>query len=66
MNVKLWEIRRTAKAVLFSTMPNGEGGREVWVPLSQINHISKDKLDRHGWIPSLVEVSDWFGEKEEL
>lgn len=60
--VVLWEQRRTDKAVLFTTLPDGDpDAREVWIPLSQIDHISKNPSGE-----CLVDIADWLVEKNEL
>jgi len=66
MNVKLWEISSTERAIEFSTLPKGDGGRTVWVPRSQIRHISRDRSNSGEWPTCLVDVEDWLVEKEEL
>lgn len=68
MNVKLWEVSSSGKAILFSTLPKSdEGHRTLWIPKSQINHISRDaKISVDEWTPCLVDVADWLVEKESL
>lgn len=69
MKVKLWEIKRSqsGKAILFSTFPKGDkNGRSVWLAVSQIQHISRDRHNTGEWIPCVAEVSDWLAEKEQL
>jgi hypothetical protein len=64
--VKLWQVGITPGAIHFSTMPPGENGRKVWIPRSLIPHISREPELTNGWKPCIVEVEDWFLEKQNL
>lgn len=60
---RLWEIRSTEKAILFSTMPPGDASaREVWIPRSTIHHVSRDPALPNGWRPCHVDVEAWMAE----
>jgi hypothetical protein len=59
--VRLWQVRQTDKAVLFKT-PD----RDVWVPRSQIKHISRNPPGADGLSECTVDVTEWFAEKESL
>jgi hypothetical protein len=59
--VRLWQVRQTEKAVLFKTPE-----REVWVPRSQIKHISRNPPGTGGLTECIVDVAEWFAEKENL
>jgi hypothetical protein len=67
--VKLWRVGGTDKAYLFSTLPKGDSkGRCVWIPRSQISHVSAfgPSSTPSEWQPCVVEVADWLAEKENL
>jgi hypothetical protein len=66
--VNLWQIKndRTKAAILFRTLHPDDGGREVWVPRSVIDHVSRNPPDKHGVCLCHVTVADWFAEKEDL
>jgi len=57
--VRLWQIRATDAAILFCTMPPGDGGQEVWIPRSLMGHVSRDPVLPCGWRPCNVEVAEW-------
>ena len=61
--VRLWQIRATDAAILFSTMPPSDGGKEVWVPRSLIGHVSRDRELPCGWRPCNVELAAWKAEE---
>ena len=66
-SVRLWAIRRTEKAILFSDFPEGTvGARKIWIPLSQIIHISHDPHEPGEWGPCTVEMTAWIAEKNDL
>ena len=62
-NVRLWLMRETAKARLYSKVPTKSPGRnveqsdQVWIPKSIVEHTSKVG-DEH-----VVKLPDWFVEK---
>ncbi len=59
--VKLWLVRETDKARLFCTAtPGTTNAREIWIPRSITHSLSKDHET------CVVEVEDWFLEREEL
>jgi len=41
-------------------------GRELWVPRSVINRITKFAPDQKGERECIVDVEEWFAEKEGL
>jgi hypothetical protein len=62
-NVRLWQIRNTDKAILFSTMPPGEsGGKQVWIAKSIMEHVSRDARLPNGWVPCTVTLPLWKAE----
>jgi hypothetical protein len=61
--MRLWFIRQTDKARLYSTTDPSNphrDGREIWVPLSIIEHTTKRGIEHD------VKLPDWFIEKESL
>lgn len=54
-------LRETDKARLFSI-----AGREVWIPRSVIRTITKLMPDSQGHWECILEVDDWFLDKNEL
>lgn len=65
--IRLWELKRTEKAILFQTMPPGDKtARQIWLPRSQIEHISHDLPLPNGVKPCTVTIPLWLSEKNEL
>lgn len=63
MKIRLWFIRQTDKARLYSKVPPERNpGKEdqVWIPLSVLEHVTKRGNEHE------VTMADWFGEKENL
>jgi hypothetical protein len=66
MKIRLWFIRETEKARQYSKVPVGDNCRTVdasdlaWIPLSIVEHTTK-RGNEH-----VVELPDWFAEKEGL
>ena len=64
MNVRLWFIRETDKARLFSRLPpERKPGKqdEIWIPRSVIEHQLKFATGE-----CHLKVTDWFAEKNNL
>jgi len=68
--VRLFEIKRSELAIQFMTkLPDktGENYETVWIPRSLIHHISRDlKNEEQNVTPCIVEVEEWFLEKNDL
>jgi len=63
MNIRLWLIRETELARLYSkTDPNNTGRVpvEIWIPRSIVEHTTKRGSEH------IVKLPDWFVEKEKL
>jgi len=66
MKLRLWLIRETDKARLYSKVPIGEPGRDpeesdqIWVPRSIVVHTTKRGNEHE------VDLPDWFIEKNGL
>jgi hypothetical protein len=63
MNIRLWLIRETEKARLYSKVPpeRGQTGEtQIWVPRSIVEHTSKRGSEH------TVDLPDWFIEKNGL
>lgn len=61
--MRLWLVRQTEKARLYSKVPperNPTEDDQVWVPLSIIEHTTKRGAEHD------VRLPDWFVEKEGL
>lgn len=41
-------------------------GREIWIPKSLVKSITKFKPDEQGWRECILDVEDWFLEKNGL
>lgn len=64
MKIRLWFIRETEKARLYSKLPperHPTAEDQLWIPRSVVGHTSKEPSGLH-----IVEVEDWFAEKENL
>ena len=58
--VRLWFVRETAKARLYSKVPPDRYGGpedEVWVPMSIVEHTTKRGVEH------MVKLPDWWIEK---
>lgn len=65
--VRLWRIKQTEKAVLYSFWPKGEQPEKtIWVPRSLHQHVSVDRHNPDEWAPCTVELPDWFVDRHEL
>ena len=63
MRVRLWLIRETSAARLYSKVPPSRGQEEdtqVWVPRSIVEHTTKRGTEHE------VELPDWFIERNNL
>ena len=66
--VKLWEVKRTANAILFQTdlARLSASAPVVWLPLSEIKSIVKE-APVAGFLPEcVVEIPDWLIEARQL
>jgi len=54
-------VKETEKARLFRV-----ADREVWIPCSVTNRITKFMPDTKGERECIVDIADWFAEKEDL
>ena len=64
MKSRLWFIRETENARLYSKLPperNPSDEDLIWLPKSQIEHTSKEPSGLH-----IVTIPDWLGEKKGL
>jgi len=67
--VVLWRISSTEKAYLFSTTPTpvtGGEGRRIWLPRSQISHLSGDPHKPTEWQRCTITIPLWLAEKNDL
>jgi hypothetical protein len=65
MKVRLWFIRETPAARLYSRLPperrtKDDRSDEVWLPRSQIEHTMKFGDEHH------LTVTDWIAEQKDL
>jgi len=67
-SVKLWQIGSSAKAYHFSTFAKNDlSARQLWIPRSVISHVSwLTGPDEERGQECLVEIEEWFCEKEDL
>lgn len=64
MKIRLWFIRETEKARLYSRLPperHPATEDRLWIPRSVVTHTSKEPSGLH-----IVDVEDWWAEKENL
>ena len=67
VKVRLWEIRRTDKARLYSTTPpSSRDGDEVWIPISQIDHVSYQPAVEGEWRECVVTIPEWIADEKGL
>lgn len=67
IEVKLWEVKQTEKAYLFSTTPkSNRDGKQAWIPRSMIEHISRQPAVGDEWPQVVVKTSLWLLEKKRL
>lgn len=68
--VKLWFVgKETANARLYSKLPesrNPEKSDAVWIPISQIEHVTKYPPVEHEWPVHIITIQDWLAEKHSL
>lgn len=63
MKIRLWFIRETDKARLYSKLPperHPGPGDQIWIPRSVIEHATKFGAEHH------LTIADWFAEKNNL
>jgi hypothetical protein len=61
--IRLWLVRETDAARLYSTTPTDDAareGRKIWIPRSIVEHTSKYGSEHQ------VKLPDWFIQKENL
>lgn len=64
MKVRLWYVRETDKARRYCKLPperNPTEADHIWIPRSVCEHTTKYPDGQH-----IVDVADWFAEKENL
>jgi len=64
MKLRLWFIRETGLARLYSKLPperNPDETDQVWIPRSLVANTSKEPSGLH-----IIDVEDWFAEKNNL
>lgn len=54
----------TEKARAFHLPENRE--KRVWIPRSLTHHVTRNRADVAGYMECLVEVEEWFADKEDL
>ena len=65
--VRVFIINETAKAILVSTLPVGDpNARKIWIPKSQMTHISKDIHHEGEFRPANITLRSWLAEQHEL
>jgi hypothetical protein len=67
IKLRLWEIGGTEKAYLFSSTPkDGRDGNKVWIPKSQIEHITRQAPKVNEWRECVVSLPLWIAERNGL
>jgi hypothetical protein len=60
----LFFLKESAEAIqLRQSIPN-RGPVTAWVPLSQVDHISKHGKNKDGETPCVVTMTDWIAEQK--
>lgn len=63
MKIRLWFLRETDKARLYSKLPperNPTKEDEIWIPRSVIEYATKFGNEHH------LTITDWFADKNNL
>ena len=68
MKLTMYQAGGTDAAYLFSTTPRDQkhAGFQVWIPKSQINHISRRAPIAGQWTECEVTMSDWIAKQKGL
>lgn len=59
-------ITGTDKAYVFCESPSERKERAIWIPRSLIHHVSRDVPDANGWQRCVIEVEEWWLDKNKL
>lgn len=70
MKVRCWIIEQRDKAIKVSKLPPDRLSTDtmdfIWLPRSQLEHISKDPPLPNGWIPAIITMPEWLAEEKKL
>lgn len=66
VELSLWIVRETPKAVLFAQDENEPDDQHIWIPRSTIEHMSKSAPNSKGWRECQVEMQSWIAEDKDL
>lgn len=65
--IRVWQIGGTDAAYLVSSTPkNGRSGRKVWLPRSQIEHVTRQPEVVGEWQECSMTLPLWLAEKKGL
>lgn len=63
--VRAWIIEETTQALLLSNHPPERDGKQMWIPRSCCDRITKEAPLANGWRPAEVKVSSGVLERKE-
>lgn len=68
ITLRLWQVHGTDKAYCFSKLPKDKAQQEdqIWIPRSQIEHITRLPAETGQWNECLVKLPEWLAEKKGL
>lgn len=66
VELDLWIVKETAAAVLFALSDVSPEDELVWIPKSQIEHLSKEAPDKRGWRQCTAEIREWIAQEKGL
>lgn len=66
IKLRLWQMAATDAAVKFSKTPPDRVPDEVWIPRSQIEHITRRPAALGVWPECEVTIEEWIAEKKGL
>jgi hypothetical protein len=66
IQLRLWQVGGTEKAYLMSTTPKDahRDGKQVWIPRSQIEHVSRMPASVFEWQECVVTLPLWIAEQK--
>lgn len=68
VKVRCWLIEEREKAILISMLPPDKNVEHfnIWLPRSQLEHISKEPALSNGWRECIITMPLWLAENKKL
>lgn len=61
IKLRCWEVKRTDKAICVSTTPaQNRDGKLAWLPVSMLDHISKNMPRLEEWTEVTITMPEWL------